>query len=415
MPSWTKMTTKDGKVFYKIRVSRGRGKSYLTTRWYPPDGWSQRVIDRELIKYAADFERRCQSGDVTSRSEHKAQIEAQEAAAARILTVRQFGEQVFIPAKLVTISESTRDSYQRFLDRWIYPVIGSLKITEVSPADISALLLAEQSAGKSHSSCVKCYAILNVFFKMAYLYDIIDHNPMDKVQRPKARKDELGDDEMDAFTVDEVRYILACLEEEPLKWRAYFRLLIDTGIRRGEACGLQWRYVDFEESRITIAANLCYTASAGVYLDTPKTRKPRTIDVDPEVMNLLKALQNEQATTITSDFVFTKEGSSEPMNPQSPSEHLASFAKRYGISGLHPHKLRHTYASIAITYGADIASVSQNLGHSDKTTTLKMYTHANQESRKQASNIFRSAIKVSPVKKDAETDKEAKNQTSPRA
>lgn len=408
MPSCKKMTTKDGKVFYQIRASRGRGKSYLSTRWYPPAGWSQKVIDRELAKYAADFERKCQSGEITSRREHKAQIEAKEAEAAKILTVRQFGEQVFMPTKKVTISEETRDSYQRFLDLWIYPVIGSLKITEVSPADISALLLAEQSAGKSHSSCVKCYAILNVFFKMAYLYDIIDHNPMDKVQRPKARKDELGDDEMDAFTVDEVRYILACLEKEPLKWQAYVRLLIDTGIRRGEACGLQWCYVDFEENQITIARNLCYTASAGVYLDTPKSRKPRTIDVDPEVMNLLKALQQNQAGTITSDFVFTKEGSSDPMHPQTPSEYFESFAKRYGIPGLHPHKLRHTYASIAITYGADIASVSQNLGHADKTTTLKMYTHTNQESRKQASNIFRSAIKASPSGKKAQNSEGTK-------
>ena len=41
MASTRKRTTKDGQVFYEIRVSRGRGKSYLTTRWYPPEGWSQ--------------------------------------------------------------------------------------------------------------------------------------------------------------------------------------------------------------------------------------------------------------------------------------------------------------------------------------------------------------------------------------
>ena len=46
-------TTKDGQTFYEIRVSRGRGRSYLTTRWYPPAGWSQKAIERALTKEAA--------------------------------------------------------------------------------------------------------------------------------------------------------------------------------------------------------------------------------------------------------------------------------------------------------------------------------------------------------------------------
>ncbi len=57
MPSIKEMTTKDGRQFYKIRVSRGREKGYLSTRWYPPEGWSRKAIERELHKQAAEFER----------------------------------------------------------------------------------------------------------------------------------------------------------------------------------------------------------------------------------------------------------------------------------------------------------------------------------------------------------------------
>ena len=64
------------------------------------------------------------------------------------------------------------------------------------------------------------------------------------------------------------------------------------------------------------------------------------------------------------------------------------------IKHLHPHKLRHSFASVAIVNGADIASVSEKLGHADKSTTLRLYTHADQNSIKQASNIFREAIKL---------------------
>ena len=56
MASTRKRTTKDGQIFYEIRVSRGRGKSYLTTRWYPPEGWGQKAIERTLAKEASEFE-----------------------------------------------------------------------------------------------------------------------------------------------------------------------------------------------------------------------------------------------------------------------------------------------------------------------------------------------------------------------
>ena len=78
-----------------------------------------------------------------------------------------------------------------------------------------------------------------------------------------------------------------------------------------------------------------------------------------------------------------------------PERYLRNFSKRYGIEHLHPHKLRHTFASVAITNGADIASISEILGHCDKSVTLRMYTHADKESMKRAGNVFLSALKRS--------------------
>ena len=173
------------------------------------------------------------------------------------------------------------------------------------------------------------------------------------------------------------------------------RLLIDTGIRRGECCGLRWQDVDFQANTITISGNLCYTPQRGIYLDTPKSGKIRTIDVDPEIIHLLSKLRREQATQAISKYVFTQQNSPEPMHPQSSARYMQKFSQRYGDPGLHPHKFRHTFASIAITNGADVASVSERLGHSDKAVALRMYTHADQESMRRASQIFRDALKKS--------------------
>ncbi len=384
--------TKDGRQYYEIRCRVSRDKSELSARWYVPDGWSQRAIERELVKQAAEFERKCKAGEILTRNEKRSQAEKEAQAAAAIVTLKQYGERVFMPAKSVTCSENTRSSFQSMLDHHIYPALGEYKLPDITSANISALLLDFQAAGKAHASVVKLYTILNLLFKMAYLGDIIERNPMDKVQRPRRRKDEVQTQEVEAYTANELRYIIHCLDQEPLKWRALLRLLIDTGIRRGECCGLRWEYVDFENCTITIAGNLCYTKAAGIYLDTPKSGKIRTIDVDPDVMELLKELRKEQAKNAISQFVFTQDMSIEPMHPQSPTRFMEKFAKRHGIEHLHPHKLRHSFASVAITNGADIASVSEKLGHSDKAVTLRLYTSADAESMKRASNVFRNAI-----------------------
>ena len=392
MPSTRLKQTKDGRLYYEIRVRVSRDKSELSSRWYVPEGWSRKAIEKELTKQAAEFERKCKAGEVLSRADKRAIQAETEREAAKIQTLRQYGEQVFMPAKRVTCAENTRDGFQRELDIHIYPVIGDYRLPEVTSAQITALLLQKQEQGLSVASVVRIYTVLNLLFKMAYLDDTIDRNPMDKVQRPKPRKDEKNGQEVEAFTAEELKYILSCLEREPLKWQVMIRLMIDTGIRRGEACGLKWEAVDLKANSAVICCNLCYTQEAGIYLDTPKSGKTREVYFSPEVSALLRRLRQEQAQSCISQFVFTQDGTAEPMHPQSPTRYCTKFGRRYGVK-IHPHKLRHSFASVAITNGADIASVSEVLGHSDKAVTLRMYTHANEESKRKAAGTVQAAIK----------------------
>ena len=227
---------------------------------------------------------------------------------------------------------------------------------------------------------------------MAYLGDMIDRNPMDKVERPKPRKSEATAEGPQAYTPAEVQRLFQALEAEPLKWRAMVHLLIDTGIRRGECCALRWQDVDFANGSITVSGNLCYTAAKGVYLDTPKNGRTRTVYAGAATLALLRQLRGQQARKAISAYIFTQETGPEPMHPQSPTRYLKKLSERCGVPDLHPHKLRHTFASIAITNGADVASVSEALGHSDKAVTLRMYTHASEESISQAAQIVREAI-----------------------
>lgn len=74
------------------------------------------------------------------------------------------------------------------------------------------------------------------------------------------------------------------------------------------------------------------------------------------------------------------------MHLQTPYRYFERFADR---SMDCPHKLRHSFASVAITNDADIASASEKLGYADKSATLRLYTHTDEESIKRAGDIFR--------------------------
>ena len=400
MASTKLMETKDGKRFWKITVSRGYGVSPFATRFYWPEKANgepvaAKTAENALKAAVAEFERACAAGEVLTRADAKKKAALEAAEAAKLKTVRQYAEGVYMAAKEATFSENARASYQMFLDKHILPVLGNTLLVDVTPAMISKLLLDFQKNGYAHATAVKLYNILNGIFGMAFLDDSIQSHPMLKVKRPAPRKDEAPKEEADkALTAKELSRVLSCVEKEPLKWRVFINLAADTGARRGELCGLQWQDIDWTASTVTIRRNLQYTAQKGVYETSPKNGKARMVDVGADTLLMLRELLNAQAASCLSRYVFTVDGTPDPMRPQSPTQYFAKFGKRYGIPDFHPHKLRHSSASIAITSGADIVSVSERLGHSDTAVTLRMYAHANEESIRRAGQVVRDALKA---------------------
>ena len=260
MPYIKRKQTKTSGDYYDIRVSRGRGKAYLSMRWPVPDGWSQRAIDREVRKVAAEFERKCHAGEVISKAE-QADADAQDALErAKLKTLRQYAENVYLPLKQVSCAKRTVQSYEWTFNKIIFssPIVD-MKMQEITPAQLTALIAKYQAAGNAHASVVRLYSILHNFFKKAYLDETIDRNPMDRVERPKPRKDEIKSDEVETYTPEETQYILECMKAEPLRWRVFVALLIETGIRRGECCALRWENIDLKENTIQICGSLSYT------------------------------------------------------------------------------------------------------------------------------------------------------------
>lgn len=297
------MTNTKG-IYYQIQASGGRGRR-VKRNWRPEPGWSAKTIQRELNKFAAQLENELASGAVCTKKEADEQARLAALEAAKLKTLRQYVEGVYMPTKEATFSKNTRSSYWQFLNKHILPAFGDFLMEDITPAMISKFLLNFQKNGYAHASAVKLYNILNGIFQMAFLDDTIKANPMLKVKRPAPRKDEKTQDEGEkAYTVQQLRHILQCLEREPLKWQAYISLIADTGIRRGEACGLEWADIDWRNETITIRRNAQYTPADGVYLTSPKNGKSRTVDIGPDILNLLQQLRTQQARQAISRYVL---------------------------------------------------------------------------------------------------------------
>ena len=414
--------TKDGRKYYEIRYRTSREASELSTRWYVPSGWSDKAIQRELAKRAAEFERQCQEGLILSRREKK-EIAAQEAArqaakAAKIVTVKQYGERVFMPGKLAgtigekALAENSRAYYQNALDRHIYPIIGERKMQEVTHAELKALLLGELNSGKAESTISAVYVTLRQMFESAEDSELIRSNPMQKVKKPRRNKADTKDStQVEAFSIEEMQHFLECLKNEPLKWRAYVTLIIDTGCRRGEICGLRWQSVNFKDKTITIENNLVYTSAKkggkGVFEDETKNEtSERCMKVSDDVITMLRVWRAEQSKQRlkmgdqwqNTDRLFTAWNGA-PIRPDVITAWFHKFVTKNGLPPVHIHSLRHTNATLLIAAGTNLTTVAARLGHANTTTTSKIYAHAIKSADEAAAEVLQDILH--PVKRQA--------------
>ena len=189
--------------------------------------------------------------------------------------------------------------------------------------------------------------------------------------------------------------ILGSLESEPLKWRLITHLLIVTGCRRGEIMGLKWEKVDFESGLVKIDTELIYTKSRGVYEDSTKTSDVRFLNLPRETMDLLQQHKREQLRMQLANgdrwqhtgYVFTQDNG-DRMNPDSITGWLSDFAKRHGLPHINPHAFRHTAASVLLSNGLDVVTVSKQLGHASVVTTEKFYSHIIEENKAKAAECI---------------------------
>ena len=180
--------------------------------------------------------------------------------------------------------------------------------------------------------------------------------------------------------------LLRAIETADELHRTIVRLLLFTGMRRGEALGLKWSDIDFKKGTLKICRTLQFLPKRGIFEDKTKNKSSERVirlsQTTLDDLRLYQVAQTEQRLSLGSywkgagDYVFTNpEG--KPLKPDSVSSWFSKFMKQHpDIPFITLHSLRHTNATLQLAAGVPITTVSKRLGHSNTATTGRVYAHA---------------------------------------
>lgn len=454
MASIQKIEGKKG-ISYKLVVDLGRdsdGKQIRKTKtWRPDPSIKKNAIENEALKAAFEFEQSIKQGYVVDDRQTFEQyaayvLELKERTGLKHSTIESYKDllkrinpsigfmklQDIRPqhlnrfyAELVTMRNENGKAKPK---EDIRPLIKKTGMTQKGFAQLCGLsvktieaagrgdIISEKNARKiaellsvkpeklflilqdvsplSNKTILEHHRCIHTILTQAEKEMLVPYNAADKATPPKVTKPEVN-----YFQPGQIVDILEALESEPLKWRVITHLLIVTGCRRGEIAGLKWKNVDFKNNKIRIDSTLLYSKDSGIYENATKTGDTRFLKLPSETMELLEKykeywedLKKKNGDRwIDSGYVFTRDDGS-AIFPDSITTWLARFSDRHGLPHINPHAFRHTQASILISKGLDVVTVSKRLGHSRVSTTEDIYSHLIAEADADASDCIADVI-----------------------
>ena len=250
----------------------------------------------------------------------------------------------------------------------------------------------------SDSTISKIHRLISSILTAAVQWQVIPSNPCQRVKPPHVEYKEAP-----VLDEEQTAELIKCLQSEPLKYRSAVMMILYTGLRRGELCGLDWADIDFKTGIIHVTKAVQYLPDKGIYEDTTKTKQSnRAIRLPNDMIELLKEYRTEQYQTRLmlgdqwndSGKVFTNETGG-VIYPDTLSSWFREFIKRHNLPDAHIHTLRHVSATLLIAGGVDIATVSKRLGHANKSTTLNIYTHAIKSADEAAAEMLENILNPS--------------------
>ena len=272
------------------------------------------------------------------------------------------------------VSARTYDRYEEILRCHVLPQLGSVRLTDLQPAQVQHCYGRMLDAGVSAATVHKAHVALHGALRHATRMRLMARNPSDDLELPKVRRPEIR-----ALTEDEIVQMLAAAEGTPVA--VPLLVLVSLGVRRGELLALQWDDIDLAGRNVSVRRTL-EASSLGLTLKEPKSsRSARTIALPETTAEALRVHHAAQAETrLAAGREFNRLGlvfpgsDGEPWRPPAFGSRCRRVFKRAGLS-CRLHDLRHTHATMLLREGVHPKVVQERLGHANVSITLDIYSH----------------------------------------
>jgi len=272
---------------------------------------------------------------------------------------------------------STRVSYLSFLNGYIIPRWGAVRLEAVRPLEVEAWLRQLSLANKTKSHI---RGLMHVLFQCARRWGYVQENPIELV-RQSARRSAAPR----VITAAQFCALLSHLKEP---YRTMVLLAGCLGLRASEVTGLQWRDVDWDELSIFIRRSVVHGREGEA--KTEASEKP--IPLDPDLATEILKHRVRSVYIQPTDFIFAGDSGKPRWQESILADHIKPAAEAAKIQGkVGWHTFRHTYSSLLRDLGTDVKVQQELLRHADISTTMNIYTQAVSEKKRKAA---RKAVKA---------------------
>lgn len=288
-----------------------------------------------------------------------------------------------------TLSPTTYSGYEVNVRCHINPIIGGIRLQELKPTNIKSLYATlqkdrivtindEKRSFKklSPKSILYVHRVLSKALEDAFKDEIVHRNAARAVSPPKVSKHKAN-----FLTIAQIRAMLDKFEGDELFLPVYLAVVL--GLRRGEALGLTWNDIDFENKLVKVRNNYTMAQGKPILLDEAKSNdSERDIVVTDRILRLLKDHRKKQLETKLkmgskyhkSEFICTwPDGVL--FNPSHVSRSFGLRMKRFGLREITFHELRHSNGALMISNNTHMKGASERLGHSTIVITNDFYGH----------------------------------------
>lgn len=279
------------------------------------------------------------------------------------------------------VKETTLDHWKNHIDSYLVPAFGSDRLDRISTPMIERKRLAWRDDSKLAAVTVnKLLTTMTAIYDEAVRLQKVKYNPVVSARRLGVGPVESSETERDTvrqeevYSADELNRLIQNAEA------GFFKTLIltvaMTGIRHGEALGLQWGDIDLAAGKLTVRRTWPdkWREDEPIFYVPKSKNGVREIPISAELSHALKRWKLSCPVSKW-DLVFPKKDGGPNDRKTILRGGLYPAIRRAEVKKLDMHALRHTFASLLLSQGTPITEVSSYLGHADPQITLKVYSH----------------------------------------